>query len=83
MRRQFTPLGGPPGVSLMRMSGVSEARLLKGDVLDYASPPRSRSSQPSLKIRKHFPETWLWNQTNVGYGLIGIVINRMIFTKAE
>ena len=75
----YSPLGGGlAGVPMRARPQMAEATLLKGDVLDSVSPPKSGSKE-SVKIRKHFPETWLWNQTNVGYGLMGKVINRMIY----
>ena len=34
-----------------------------------------KSNTNDIKIRKYFPETWLWNTTSVGYTLILINTN--------
>jgi hypothetical protein len=39
------------------------------------SEPKSKS-ESALKIRQYFPETWLWNETNVGYEHL-LTSNRM------
>ena len=51
----------------MRKASAARINDLKADVLDSVSPPKSQSTE-SVKIRKYFPETWIWNETNVGYG---------------
>jgi hypothetical protein len=51
---------------------VSTKELIS-DTIDSA--PKSKS-ESALKIRQYFPETWLWNQTNVGYEHL-LTSNRM------
>ncbi len=46
---------------------------LSSDTTDSA---RKSKSESALKIRQYFPETWLWNQTNVGYEHL-LTSNRM------
>jgi len=43
---------------------IRKANVL-GDVVDSAS--KGMTSESNIKIRKYFPETWLWNDTTVGY----------------
>ncbi len=49
------------------------AKELISDTIDSA--PKSKS-ESALTIRQYFPETWLWNETNVGYEHL-LTSNRM------
>ena len=59
-------LNGPPGSS---------------NEVDSPLREKKSTSDSSIKIRKNFLETWLWNESYVGYGISTNLLNRMSYTK--
>jgi hypothetical protein len=52
---------GPPALAAEQLSSMSIDRL--------DSAVLTHDTTSNVKVRKYFPETWLWNSTIVGYRL--------------
>ena len=53
-------LPGPPAPKSLSSSSSSNSAINE----------KKETNTNNLKIRKHFPETWLWNWTDVGYSFL-------------
>ena len=51
---------GAPSASSMPVAGMGLQTTLENSITN---------TENIIKVRKHFPETWLWNTTLVGYRL--------------
>ena len=49
--------------------------LAAGPVPESASPDAGQKPQAAKKVRREFPETWLWSESVTGYHMIQLSIS--------
>jgi hypothetical protein len=58
------PMAGVPGPPAIAAEQLSPLSIDRSD-----SAVLKHETTTNVKVRKYFPETWLWNSTIVGYRL--------------
>ena len=69
----FNRRGGP----MMMMAAPAMANVRGPMIMEksVAPPPTPAALAPVKTVRKHFPETWLWENTEVAYVTVSTLIS--------